>query len=95
MSAISRAISTAIPAAATQQTRYIKPVLVQCWASVLDGGPALHQHWRDVSYLLGVDLSLSQIHTIQLKVSTTSFHLPPARPLSGHGGPFDKIVDQF
>ena len=36
-----------------QQTRYINPVLVQCWASVVAGGPTLHQHWVDVSCLLG------------------------------------------
>ena len=27
--------------AATQQTRGVEPVLVRCWASVADGGPAL------------------------------------------------------
>ena len=38
---------------ATQQTRYSNPLLVQCWASVVDGGPTLDQHWFDVSCLLG------------------------------------------
>ena len=28
-----------------QQTRYIDPVLDQCWASVVDGGPTLIQTW--------------------------------------------------
>ena len=37
----------------TQQTRYIVPLLVQCWASILDGGPRLNQHWDNVSCLLG------------------------------------------
>ena len=27
----------------SQQTRGIEPVLVRCWASVTDGGPALGQ----------------------------------------------------
>ena len=29
----------------TQQTRDIKPMLVQCLASVVDGGSTLNQHW--------------------------------------------------
>ena len=29
----------------------------QCWASVVDGGPTLDQHWVDVSCLLGAALS--------------------------------------
>ena len=33
--------------------RGIEPMLYQCWASVVDGGPALEQHWVDVSCLLG------------------------------------------
>ena len=31
-----------------QQTWYIAPMLVYCWASVVDGGPTLNQHWVDV-----------------------------------------------
>ena len=30
-----------------QQTRYINPMLVQCWASVVDGGLTLDQHRVD------------------------------------------------
>ena len=41
----------------TQQTRTrdIYPMLDQCWASVVDGGPTLVQHWVDVivSFMLG------------------------------------------
>ena len=33
----------------TQQTRDIDPMLVQCWASVVDDGPTLNQHWVNVS----------------------------------------------
>ena len=33
------------PHGTTQQRRYINPMLVQCWASVVDGGPTLDQHW--------------------------------------------------
>ena len=40
---------------ATQQTRDVHQMLVQCWASVADGGPTLHQHWVNVSCLLGID----------------------------------------
>ena len=38
-----------------QQTRYVEPMVVQFWASVADGGPALNQHWVDVSCLCGPD----------------------------------------
>ena len=31
----------------------VGPVLVQCWASVADGGTTLFQHWINVSCLLG------------------------------------------
>ena len=32
-----------------QQTRYMEPMLVHCWPSVVDGGPALNQHRVTVS----------------------------------------------
>ena len=35
-----------------QQTRDVVPVLGQCWASVVDGGPALAQYRDNVSRLL-------------------------------------------
>ena len=37
----------------TQQTRHIHPMFDQCWANVVDGGPALVKHCVDVSCLLG------------------------------------------
>ena len=37
----------------TQQTRDVVLMLGQCWASVVDGGPALAQHRDNVSCLLG------------------------------------------
>ena len=37
----------------SQQTRYINPMLAQCWPTVYDAGPTLDQHWVDVSCLLG------------------------------------------
>ena len=43
--------------AASQQGRDIDPMLVQCWASVADGGPALYQHLVNVSCLLVVKSS--------------------------------------
>ena len=36
-----------------QQTRHIDPMLEQCWADVVDGGPTLVQHWVDVLCLSG------------------------------------------
>ena len=36
-----------------QQTRDIEPLLVQCWASVVDGGPTLNQQWLNGACLLG------------------------------------------
>ena len=38
---------------ASQQTRYIEPMLGQCWSDVVDGGPILAQHWFNVTCLLG------------------------------------------
>ena len=35
-----------------RQTRDIEPMLGQCWADVVDGGPAMTQHWFNVSCLL-------------------------------------------
>ena len=31
----------------------VDPVLVQCWPTVCDAGPALNQHWFNASCLLG------------------------------------------
>ena len=38
---------------ASQQTRTIHLMLVQCWPIVYDAGPTLYQHWVNVSSLLG------------------------------------------
>ena len=45
----------------SQQTRYIDPMLVHCWASVVDGGPTLDQHWLDVSCFLGYGWPISHM----------------------------------
>ena len=37
----------------SQQTRDNEPMLGQCWADVVDGGPTLTQHWFNVACLLG------------------------------------------
>ena len=37
----------------SRKTRDIEPLLVQCWASVVDGEPTLNQQWLNVSCLLG------------------------------------------
>ena len=40
---------------AAQQTRGVEPVLVWCWASVANGGPALDQHWVNLMFAWSVD----------------------------------------
>ena len=42
------------PKPSDQQTRDIEPLLVHCWASVVDGEPTMNQQWLNVSCLLGV-----------------------------------------
>ena len=42
------------PKGSTQLTRDIEAMLGQCWADVVDGGPALTQHWFNVSCLMGI-----------------------------------------
>ena len=42
-------------------------MLVQCWASVEDGGPTLNQRWVDVSCLLG--MSAMTVEQTVLKTS--------------------------
>ena len=37
----------------SQQIRDYHPMLVHCWAAVVDGGPTVDQHWVNVSGLLG------------------------------------------
>ena len=41
----SQILSTFRVCSHTQQIRDIDPLLEQCWATVVDGGPALHQQW--------------------------------------------------
>ena len=36
----------------SQEPRNANQILVKCWASVADGGPAFHQHWVTISRLL-------------------------------------------
>ena len=63
-------IQSIVPFTYFQQTRHIDPLLDQCWANVVDGGPTLIQHWIGVSYL---------VDSIPIKLSwwssTTSFYL--------------------
>ena len=37
----------------THLTRYIEPLLGQCWSDVVSDGSTLNQHWFKVSSLLG------------------------------------------
>ena len=39
----------------TQQALYIEQMFLQCWASVVDGGPTLQQNLLNVSCLLGIN----------------------------------------
>ena len=66
-----------------QQTRDFDPMLDHCWASVVNGGPTLVQHFVDVSCLLGRSLpaifivlpgslSLLSIHTVQSQKAVTA-----------------------
>ena len=44
-----------MPSTAQQNTGHnniIEPMLVQCWADVVDGGPTLNQHCFNVSFLM-------------------------------------------
>ena len=38
----------------SQRARDVDPMLVYCWATVVDGGPTISQHWVNVSHLLTV-----------------------------------------
>ena len=51
----------------SQQTRHIDPMLDQCLANVVDGGPTVIQHWVDVACLLGYDAVWTewQLHIIE------------------------------
>ena len=49
---------------ASQQTRDIEPLLVQCWSTVYDAGPTLNQQWLNVSCLLGWQVIFPVIHTV-------------------------------
>ena len=33
----------------SQLTRDIEPLLIQCWADVVAGGPTLNQHWFNIT----------------------------------------------
>ena len=50
-----------IPRPHPSSVKHRNPMVDQCWASVVDddAGPALAQHWDDVSCLLGRTLALS------------------------------------
>ena len=38
----------------SQQARDVDPMLVQCWPTVCNAGPASNQHWFNASCLLGL-----------------------------------------
>ena len=55
-----------------QQTRDIKPLLVQCWAR---GGPTLNQQWFNVSRLL-CDIQLESVAEVKRVTPNSSVVLP-------------------
>ena len=65
----------------TQQTRHIYPMLNQCWANVVDGGPTLVQCWIDVLCLLPSGLLVSctraamnvQVYAFSMLVAHTTY----------------------
>ena len=57
-----------------QQAREIKPMLVYCWASVADAGPALNQHRLNVLCLPGDVLTDSPRALSMLKPETSTPH---------------------
>ena len=63
-----------LPHLPTQQTQDIDPMLVQCWASVVDGGPTLDQHWVDVLCLLGIYQTKSRAARIYLSSKRTHWN---------------------
>ena len=69
----------------TQQTRNILPMLDQCWASLVDGGTTLVQHWEDFSCLLGthrynVVSMTAQSRRLWANIKTTSDKCQPGAP---------------
>ena len=51
------------------KTRYVAPMMVQCWSTVYDAGPTLTHHWGSLSYLLESGRPASRNWPIH-------FHLP-------------------
>ena len=47
-------VATTVPQNTRHQTLDIDLLLDQCWASVVDDGPTLIQHWVDVLCLWGI-----------------------------------------
>ena len=66
-------------ASISQQIRDFDPMLYQCWASVVNGGPTLLQHWVDVPCLLKLDIfrQLSTTRDIET-LSRCRFNARPA-----------------
>ena len=52
------------------QTLAVDTMLVYCWASVADAGPAVNQHCVSVSWMLGYLCKLNNMSTIDLALSS-------------------------
>ena len=56
-----RGFCTCLFALSCEPANIILPMLGQCWASVVDGGPASNQHWENVPYLQSLAPALIRI----------------------------------
>ena len=54
--------------ALSQQTWGIHPLLDQCWATVVDGGPTLSQQWVSDSCLFMIEMQLLDIEMSNVNV---------------------------
>ena len=66
----------------------IAPMLMECWASVEDGGPIFRQHWGNVSCLLGCIHVWTASHSLfvdeTIRVSRTSRAVPSTLSFPAH-----------
>ena len=76
-----------------QHSQSIQPMLNQCWTSVHDAGPALIQHWVDLSRSSG-DLILTRVGLSASGLGHVSSHLTPLDSSQPHPG-ISRIRSRF
>ena len=78
------------PLGLTRQARYVKPMLVWCWASVFDAGPTLNQHrftaprFLRLPQRLGSPLTLTALLDTILRADRDSLPRKDQRIISAH-----------